>query len=153
LVELVQDHEVVAPRKFCDSLSQNFVCTSTVAGGNRHRRPRFRHFCDKLSQKLGLRVRLVKAPHVPDVASRKPLRSWKGSPQVARNLLDDRLAPTQALLLGDDGLADVPVQRNQFAIDEASRREACSGYTCFDAADEARVVRGDIGAAEHGFQV
>ncbi len=66
-------------------------------------------------------VAAVEIPHVPEVACGKPIAPGKFGLEIPRQGFDNRFAPAEFFLLLLDGLADFPVERDQFTIDRPQR--------------------------------
>lgn len=78
--------------------------------------PRYRRqkFLSSLFKKpTGTVFREKKLPHQPQVVRGESLQPWKRRPQIGGQPLDNRLSPTQVLLLLHDPTPDVPVELNQ----------------------------------------
>src|SRR4030095_15923745 len=73
-----------------------------------------RNFCDKLSQIWARAVTLIESAHIPNVSCRKTAHVRKLPLQICRQSLNDRLAPTLLLLSLNDLLAYFPVQQDKF---------------------------------------
>jgi len=82
----------------------------------------------------------VELAHAPEARGGETSRAGKRGPEVARQPVDHRIAPSAPGLLLADGLADVPVQRHEFPVDGARSRQPCTVDAAPQILDETVVV-------------
>lgn len=86
-------------------------------------------------------VGFVKPAHVPYVAGGKSTHAGEGPSQIGGDHLHHGISPAQRLLLFDDGGTDIPIQRDQFAVDDPDGREPGGGDTLLQPRDERMIFR------------
>ena len=69
-------------------------------------------WCDNWIVAIGL----VKLPHSQQVATCKSLQPWLGAGKVGGELIDNTIAPLSSFDFPADGLANLPVEVNEFNI-------------------------------------
>ncbi len=137
--DFLQEPDVVSPGDFCHSLWQI----------------RAVQFCHKLWQNPGVQAGRrfpavldaigpceIKGAHPPDVARRKTLHGRKRAVQIPDQPLHHGVSITALLLGFDDGLAEVPIERDQFPVNREGRPKLGGLDPGLQAREERTVIGG-----------